>query len=405
VTDEVRPGADTDLGADADADFTETKPVRLRDGVRDALTVFLAVRIGFSLLGLLAVGLIAPREAPPVVPGWPIEPPRFEWSAIVTASERQDAARFLAIATQGYRPDDGSAAFFPVYPALINAADRLPALGPLGAALLVSNACFAGALIVLHGLTRLEGFSREAARLTVMLVAIFPTGFFFLAPYSEGPFLLASVAAFWFARRDRWGFAALAGAIAAATRSIGVVLVVALAVEAMLRSRDDRRALAPRLAASFAVLAGPAVYLAGWRARFGDALAPWTAQRSWQREIRPPWQTLGDAATAAWRYGGYWLLDVIVVAVVVVAVAAGVRHVRACYSTYAFVSLAVPLVYAWPVRPLLSMPRFVAVIFPAFWIVARAVERRRLPEPLVVAGFAAGYALLGALFVTWWDVF
>ncbi|HVF07602.1 MAG TPA: mannosyltransferase family protein, partial [Actinomycetota bacterium] len=243
--------------ADTRTGETDAAPVRLRDGVRDALAVFLAVRIGFSLLGLLAVGVIAPREDPPAVPGWPVEPAGFEWSAIVTASERQDAARFLAIATRGYDPDDGSAAFFPLYPALINAAARLPGLGPLGAALLVSNASFAGALIVLHGLTRLEGFSRETARLTVTLVAIFPTAFFLLAPYSEGPFLLASIAAFWFARRDRWDLAALAGALAAATRSIGSVLVVALAVEAVARSRADGKPLAPRLAAAAAVIAGP----------------------------------------------------------------------------------------------------------------------------------------------------
>jgi hypothetical protein len=59
----------------------------------------------------------------------------------------------------------------------------------------------------------------------------------------------------------------------------------------------------------------------------------------------------------------------------------------------------------WPTRPLLSMPRFVGVIFPAFWVLARAVDRRRLPEPAVVATFAGGYALLAALFVNWWDVF
>lgn len=397
--------ADSRSAAPRTGEDSATVPVRLRDGVRDSLVVFLAVRVGFSLLGLLAVGLIDPREAPPAVPGWPVKPAGFEWSAIVTAAERQDAARFLAIATRGYDTDDGSAAFFPLYPALINAADRLPGLGPLGAALLVSNASFAGALIVLHGLTRLEGFSREAARLTVMLVAIFPTAFFLLAPYSEGPFLLASIASFWFARKDRWGLAALAGALAAATRSIGFVLVIALGVEAVVRSRADGEPLLPRLAAAAAVIAGPALYLAGWHVRFGDALAPWTAQQIWQREVRPPWQTLGDAAIAAWRYGGYWLVDVVVVAVVMIAVAAGLRRLRACYSTYAIASLTVPLSYAWPTRPLLSMPRFVVVIFPAFWIVGRAVERHRLPEPLVVAGFAGGYALLGALFVTWWDVF
>lgn len=390
--------------------MTDPQPVRLRDGLRDSLAVFLGVRIGFSLLGLLAVGLVEPRESPPVVTGWPIEAAAFEaatfeWTSVFTAAERQDAARFLAIATRGYDPADGNAAFFPLYPALINAADKLPGLGPLGAALLVSNACFAGALFMLHGLTRLEGLSHEAARLTVMLFAIFPTAFFFLAPYSEGPFLLASVSAFWFARRDRWGLAALTGALAAGTRSVGVLLALALAVEAVHRSRNDGRPLVPRLAAAIAVALSPLLYLAWWRVRFGDAFAPFTAQRSWQRETRPPWQTLFEAGSAAWRYGGYWLVDVVVVGVVLIAVIAGLRWLRASYSVYALASLALPLVYAWPTRPLLSMPRFVAVIFPAFWVMARAVERRRVPEPLVVAAFAGGYALLGALFVTWWDVF
>ena len=385
--------------------MTEPRPVRLRDGLRDSLLVFLGVRVGFSLLGLLAVGLIVQREAPPAVAGWTIEPVTFEWTAVFTAAERQDAARFLAIATCGYDPDDGSAAFFPLYPAMIKTVAWLPGVGPLGAALLVSNACFAGALVMLHGLTRLEGMSQEAARLTVLLVAIFPTAFFFLAPYSEGPFLLASVSAFWFARRNRWGLTALAGALAASTRSVGILLALALAVEAVHRSREDSRPVAPRLGAALAVGLGPLLYLVWWRVRFGDALAPWTAQQSWQREARAPWQTVIDAGSAAWRYGGYWLVDAVLVAFVLIAVVAGLRWLRASYSIYALASLALPLVYAWPTRPLLSMPRFVAVIFPAFWMMARAVERRRVPEPLVVATFAGAYALLGGLFVTWWDVF
>lgn len=379
--------------------------MRLREGVRESLLVFLGVRVGFSLLGLVAVALIAPREGVPVVAGWPIAPPEYGWQALFTATERQDAAWFLAIATRGYDAADGSAAFFPLYPLMIRFLAWLPGLGPLGAALLVSNACFAGALIMLHGLTRWEGMSREAARLTVLLVAIFPTAFFYLAPYTEGPFLLASVSAFWFARRDRWWLAALAGALAASTRSIGVLLVLALAVEAVHRWRAGGGRLVPRLAAALAVGLGPLLYLAWWRLQSGDALVPLTAQRNWQREAQLPWQTLVDAALDAWRLGGYWLVDALVVGVVLVAALLGLRRLRASYSVYALASLAVPLVYVWPTRPLLSMPRFVVVIFPAFWVMARAIERRRLPLALVVATFAAAYALLGTLFVNWWDVF
>ena len=46
-----------------------TADVRLRDGVRDSVLVFVGVRLGFSLLGVLAVSTIAAREGPPAVAG------------------------------------------------------------------------------------------------------------------------------------------------------------------------------------------------------------------------------------------------------------------------------------------------------------------------------------------------
>jgi hypothetical protein len=173
----------------------------------------------------------------------------------------------------------------------------------------------------------------------------------------------------------------------------------------VMRSRAAGRPVLPRLMAALAVGLGPLLYLAWWRIAHDDALAPWRAQRNWQRETQVPWRTVLDAASDAWGQGGYWLIDALVVGIVLVAVLAGLRRLRATYSVYALASLAVPLVYVWPTRPLLSMPRFVVVVFPAFWVIARAAERHRISTPAVVAIFAGGYALLGALFVTWWDVF
>jgi hypothetical protein len=51
------------------------------------------------------------------------------------------------------------------------------------------------------------------------------------------------------------------------------------------------------------------------------------------------------------------------------------------------------------------MPRFVAVVFPAFWVLADAAERRRLPHTAVVAAFAGGFSLLAVLFMNWWYIF
>lgn len=381
-------------------------PVRLRDGVKYCVLVFLAVRIGLSLLSVVGVGLIEPRGGDlPAVAGWPIAPVTPGWHNAVNGTERQDAAWYLRLATDGYRTDDDSAAFFPVYPLAVRAATWMPFVGPLGAALIVANAAFLAALVMLHGLTRLEFGSESMARRAVLFLAVFPTAFFFMAPYTESTFFLLSISTFWFARRNRWAWAAVMAALAAATRNVGLLLAPALAVEAWLQWRQEGRALAPRIAAAAATVLGPVAYLAYWQARSGDAWAPIKAQAHWNRDLTAPWASLGEAVHLAARYSSYWLIDLLVVGVVLVAVATGWRMLRAPYLTYAGLSLLVELSAPVPGRPLLSVPRFVAVIFPAFWVLARGVERRRLSESLIVGFSSAGYGILALLFINWWHVF
>jgi hypothetical protein len=386
--------------------MSSTSAVRLRDGVRTCVLTFVGVRAGLSLLSVVGIKLIEPF--PPVnVPGWPTVAATLGWHNLWDATLRQDALWFLRIATGGYAPDDGSAAFFPLYPLAIKAVAWLPGVSPAGAALLIANVSFLGALIVLHGLTRLEFRGEDAdemARRTVLFLAIFPTAFFLMAPYTEAPFLLLSVAAFWCARRDRWGWAAAFGAGAALTRSIGALVAVALLVEAIHQWHDGEPPLR-RIAAAAAAGLAPLLYLWWWNVAHGDAWAPLRAQGHWGRELTSPFTTLAHAIRYANLYGRYWLIDLLVVGVILIAVATGVRWLRPSYLVYAVTSLLLPLANPYPDRPLMSMPRFVLVIFPAYWVIARAVGRRRLPEPLVIAGFAAGYGVLAILFINWRYIF
>jgi hypothetical protein len=370
------------------------------------LTTFLAVRIGLIVLAAIAAGLFPARDAVSVA-GWLAPPLGNGWHGVFTALERQDALWFLRIATTGYAAGDGSAAFFPLYPLVVRATSWAVGGHPLLAATLVSNVSFFGSLLVLYDLTVRE-FSRSVARRTIVYLAVFPTAFFFFAPYSESLFLLLSLIAFREARRDRWAGAAAAGALAALTRSIGVVLAPALIVMALER-RGDRGLRWQRMIAGPAVLLGPLVYLGWWGAAHGDALAPIHAQANWQREATFPLTTLWNALRLAGGDGvtqpGYWIIDVLVVGVVIAAVVAGLRLLPLPYLVYALGSLLIPLSYPFPPRPLLSMPRFVAVIFPAFWVLADATERRRLPHTAVVATFAGGLSLLAVLFMNWWHIF
>ncbi|TMK63022.1 MAG: hypothetical protein E6G52_08185, partial [Actinobacteria bacterium] len=121
-----------------------------REGIRYSLTVFLAVRLGLLVLGLVAVELFPPLK-PVSVPGWRAQPlPDPGWQNAFTSFERFDALWFLRIASGGYRVGDGSAAFFPLYPLAIRAVSWAMGGHPFAAALLVSNASIAGALCVLY---------------------------------------------------------------------------------------------------------------------------------------------------------------------------------------------------------------------------------------------------------------
>ncbi|MEX2274920.1 MAG: hypothetical protein WEA10_05075 [Actinomycetota bacterium] len=244
----------------------------------------------------------------------------------------------------------------------------------------------------------------------MVLLAVFPTAFFLVAPYSEAPFLLFALLAFWGARRERWWVAGLAGAAAALTRNVGLLLVPALVIEAVHRWRTDGGRLAPRLAGAVAPAAGTLAYFAYWASRTGDWLEPLTVQTTWQRTAVIPITALAEGTREAFSWfgtfpGGYHLVDWLLVAPVVAAAVWAVFVLRPSYVVYMWLGLLVPLTYTFEPRPLMSIPRFVLVLFPFFWVEAEAIERSWIPRTGLVAVSAAGLGALTLLFVNWYYIF
>jgi hypothetical protein len=62
-------------------------------------------------------------------------------------------------------------------------------------------------------------------------------------------------------------------------------------------------------------------------------------------------------------------------------------------------------VYPFGDRPLLSVPRFAVVVFPALWGLSGAGLGRKLPAPLVTSVLAAGWAIFTVLFINWRHLF
>ena len=382
---------------------------RIREGIAFCVAAFVGLRLLVFAIGLVGVALFPPLE-PVGVPGWPATPlPDPGWHNVFTAWERFDALWFLRIADSGYRLEDGSAAFFPMYPMAIRAVSFALGGAPLGAALLVSNAAFLGALIVTYFLTATE-LSERTGRTTVLLLCSFPTSYFFLMPYSESLFLLFAVASFWGARRRRWAIAGAAGALAALTRSVGIILVPALLVEALHQRAERRGSALPGIGAAAATGAGLLLYLAYWGISAGEWLAPATRQANWERVFSWPWATVWEGTSLAFRYvgntnGGYWLIDWLIVVPMLAASAYALVRFRPSYGVYLWGGLLIPLSFVFQGRPLMSMPRFVLPLFPAIWAVAVGCERLGIPRWAVVSAGGAGLGVLSVLTVNWYYIF
>jgi mannosyltransferase PIG-V len=341
---------------------------------------------------------------------------------------RWDASWYLEIADSGYGDAGPRTAFFPLYPLLARAGAELVGgsrTALLASAELLSLAALLGALMLLWRLARIE-LGERAAAATVLLTAVFPGSVFFGAPYSESLFLLLSVGAVLAAREGRWAWAGLAAAGATATRSAGILLLVPLVIMLLYGPRADgapaaggrgwRPRYGPGREGAWLLLApaGLFAYAAYLGLAFGDPLAFASAQADWHRELVTPfggiWQGLRAAAEAlSTLVGGApadaplsplggparrAAMDLGLFLFLLFGVAAAIgslRRLPLAYGAYVVVALALPLSFPAGGQPLMSLPRFLAVLFPLFMWLGLVCDERRITVP--VAGLSA--VLLG----------
>ena len=143
----------------------------------------------------------------------------------------------------------------------------------------------------------------------------------------------------------------------------------------------------------------------------GRPLAFIQTQAEWNRAFSWPWTTVINALQVArdtpFQYqeesqSWFYLATLIVFAGLAIA---GWRPglLRPSHALYLTLGLLFPLFSATPHNPLLSLPRFVLVLFPAFILLARAARRPWLAYPLLVVSVLL-LALYTIRFVNWFWV-
>lgn len=393
------------------------------------VVVPLRVFMGISLILFVVAAVVSssPHVAGEIeVPSYVIRPELSEWEAtLLGAWQHWDGLWYLKIATQGYDYWDYSIAFFPLYPLVVRVFGTLFGIDMLSAGVGASAIFYLMALVYLYKLARIE-IGEEAARRSTIYLAVFPTSFFFLAVYTESLFLALSLATFFYARRGNWAIAGILGLLASLTRSTGLLLLLPLLIEYVQQHGFRLNEIRADVLNLLLIPMGTGLYAAYNLIAFGNALAFVEAQVHWQRSFTLPWQTLATAWDYAVNEANIPLvtepdgsliyqtlyisnlisghaLNLAFFAIGLVLTIAAFKKLRPAYALYAFLVLIVPVFNPSETMPLLSMPRFVVVLFPLFFVLALA-GKNRIAHWAISVAFAFGLLLFIVRFASWYWV-
>ena len=333
------------------------------------------------------------------------------WSVFLSSWQRWDALWYQRIAEEGYRGGGSAAAFYPLYPLLSRAA-ALPFGGHVvWGQLIVASLAFVVAMGLLYKLARFE-VGVAAAPLAVLLTALFPTGFFLLAHYTESLFLALSLGAFWLARTGRPWAAGLVGFLAGLTRTQGLFLIVPLAHEYLRQRREWGKWPGVALLAAGLPGLGFLVYAAYLQLIVGEPRSGFELQQGWNYRIITPWRAL----TASWDHiavsghqgrGSLPAIEALNLACLLGFAVLGLavlRRLPLMYGLYVWPSLALLFAREMGFSPLMSVSRFTLMLFPCFIVGAVWLAGRRQLAVTWLILSAVLQLMLVQLYSHWWHV-
>jgi hypothetical protein len=372
--------------------------------LRYAVLVVVVTRVVISLWAAIVLATTSAPTAPDEIlrPYQGIEPINGGPAGLLLGVwQRFDTLWYVKIAAQGYSPQDGSAVYFPFYPLLTKLLGKVFLDSYLLAALLISNLAYVGVLFYLYKLVEME-LGKAAARRSVLYLSVFPTAFFFLAAYTESLFLLLTLAAFYHARKTRWWLAGALGFLASLTRLQGIVLAIPL-LYVYLRNREFRLSrLRPDLLALIIIPGGAALFLAYQRLFIGPASLLTTYQTHLHAQFVWPWDNIIATLQKIYSPEGTFInvLNLGVTCLFLAMTALSFRKLSLSYSIYMVVTIFVLLLRRTTLQPLVSMSRYVLVLFPAFMMWGHWGRNPRF-QRLVIYPSVALLLYLSGQFAMW----
>ena len=351
---------------------------------------------------------------------------------LLSPAARWDSVWYLQIAAHGYF-NPASTNFYPLYPLLVGLGTRLSDNAIVGG-IAISIGTTVAALTLLYRLA-LADLDQAAARMTVLLVAVFPTSLFLSAVYPTSLFLLLTIAAVYAARRERWALAGLCGGLSAATSSDGILLTVVLALmylygprgraplrDRTLTFRPPRFPVQRDIAWLALVPAGLAAYLGYLLVAHGAPLVPFrAANQDWGHSFGPPLASIVEAigrvpadlravldrTTTAIGPGDpiSWqsrnLIDVAFLGLALATLAIAWRRVPRVYVIFAMVQLAEVTSFPTGTEPMIGLARYMLPMFALFMGAGAYLAERRTAARITLVTSAVLLVTFSGLWAYW----
>lgn len=274
-----------------------------------------------------------------------------------------DGTHFIKIAEQGYSGLQ-EYAFFPLYPLLIKIFAFI-FRNYLFSAILINIVSVFFSIKFLYKLVSLE-FSKKIAKRTCFYFLIFPSSFYLVMTYSESLFLLFAVLTFYFLKKEKFYLSLLFVGLASLTRFVGIALAFVFIYKIIERYGNNKKSLI--ILFSFW---GTGLYCLYLFLQTGNPFAFVVAESTWFRQLTAPWISVWYsifylAIPFFETYKIYVFIELIFTILGLGLVIKSFRSLPKHYFIYGAVSILIPLLTG----TLMSMPRFLILVFPIFIVLA-----------------------------------
>lgn len=295
-----------------------------------------------------------------------------------------DGNNYIVIAREGYSNlGEQFFAFFPLYPLLIRIVRFIFGISFPYAGILISRGALLFAIIFFIKLIE-QDFSKKIAYRSAWYMLIFPTSFFFFATYTEGLFLFINLATWYFIKTKKYTFAFIFGFLCPLTRLLGIIMSPIIFLEYLRSIKFEFKQIKLPIITSIAPILGLGLYGLYNYYHTQDFFNFLNAQKYWagygREGYNNPFVIIADNVVSSFSNFseegflilGYFDLWFTLFALFILIYILIKKVIPFTYVVWGWIFFLIPIVTG----SLVSMPRYVLVLFPIFIVLAKLAENQ-----------------------------